>query len=357
MAYVVKHPPVESVREDLVRLWTSNLPVDVDAHAKFAWYYRQNPLGPGEAVLLETDQGGDDGKSAEWVGCAGIGLRRFALHGVEHKTALLADLAVEKKHRTVMPALVLTRGVRAHCQREYPLVYGFPNKHAEGLFARLGYVQLGKMTRYALVLRHADYAARKIPVRPLAEAAGFLVDGVYRMAWLRDSLARRSTVAFETMDAFDPRFDDLWRRAKGNYPIVGYRGADFLRWRFRQNVGLRYEIMGLRRRSDSRLDAYVVVENENDSVAHVADVFGADDEHVETLLAMLATHLRARGFTSMSIRFLGMPSFVRVLGRLGFQAREANRMVIADAALDLADRRDVVADPSNWYVLDGDEDS
>ncbi len=357
MAYSVKSPDVESVRDVLVRLWKSNLPVGVDAYAKFDWSYRKNPLGPGSAVLLETDVGGADGKSAEYVGCAGVGMRRFFMGGELVKTALLADLAVEKKHRTVMPALVLTKGVRALCEREFQLVYGFPNKHAEGLFTRLGYVQLGRMTRYALVLRHAQYAARKIPNPLLAAAAGWIADLPYRAAWQHGIAARRTSFALEFIEAFDPRFDDLWQRAKASYPLLGYRGADFLNWRFRESVGFEYQIVALRDADGTKLRAYAVLELDKGTVIHLADVLGETDRHVELLLTMVASTYRSRGFASISVRYLGHPRFVELLGRLGFREREATRMVIADASGDLASSRDFIADAKNWYILDGDEDS
>src|SRR5687768_3975819 len=119
--YVVERRPVAEVEADLRRLWDDNLTVAGGVARKFAWLYREAP---------------------------------------DLRAGVLADLAVDRPHRSVGPALALAREAKAWTLGNLDLAYGFPNKLAEGVFKRVGYKVLGTMPRYARVLRHAGYAAR-----------------------------------------------------------------------------------------------------------------------------------------------------------------------------------------------------
>src|SRR4051794_2215991 len=134
MAYRAVQTGAHEARASLIRLWTRNLPVGTAVDDKFRWFYLDSPAGPAEAFLLEPQDGPDQGRA---VGCAGIGQRDFAYRGQPVRAALLADLAVDKSHRTVLPALTLQRGVQRYTRGAFDLSYGFPNKHAVAIHTRL----------------------------------------------------------------------------------------------------------------------------------------------------------------------------------------------------------------------------
>ena len=367
MAYSVSTPNVDSAAATLVRLWTDNLPVVGDPHAKFRWYDRDNPIGVGHAMLLSS------GETDVAVGCGGIGIRRLFVNGTPIETALLADLAVDKAHRTLMPALVLTKALRNYCREHYQLTYGFPNKHAEALFKRIGSHFLGRYTRYALVLRSAAYIGNRIGDKfgggpRVAQSAGWVADASLRIRRrLRPTGVWRHGLRLDWADtaahpdhaadhALDNRLNQLWAVSSHRYAVMGYRGADFVRWRFLDRPNGPAELALLVERDSSVIRGYAAVERDG-GAAHVVDLLAASDEDETALLTALAREMYQRGCTSLSLRFLGSPSFVERLLNLGFRPRDSNRAMILEVGDALQPQRDMLHDLTNWYILDGDEDS
>src|SRR5262249_27396916 len=107
MAYRALLADAVDEREALVRLWTENLPVRGDPHAKLHWFYGDAPGGRGTAFLLRAS---DDA----FVGCAGLSGRTLYYRGHPIRAALLADFAIDKRHRSGLAALTLQRAVKRH---------------------------------------------------------------------------------------------------------------------------------------------------------------------------------------------------------------------------------------------------
>ena len=206
-AYRARLTEAHEARSSLTELWSRNLPVGTVVDDKFRWFYLEAPLGPASAFLLEAQDGPDQGRA---VGCAGIGLRELAYRGKVLRAALLADLAVDKSHRTVLPALTMQRAVRKHTQSAFDLSYGFPNKHAVAVHTRIGFHLLGHMQRWVLVLRHAPYLQRVMDLPIVPGIAGRVVDAARRVERAPRSLPARVWRKLELLDEVDERFDQLW---------------------------------------------------------------------------------------------------------------------------------------------------
>lgn len=331
-------------RDELVRLWGDNLPVAGDPHAKLDWLYLRSPVGPGEAFVLR-----DEGEAT--VGCAGITTRELWCGDRVLRAGLLGDLAIDRAHRTGMPALVLQRATKRHVEATYDLSYGFPNANAVALHRRIGFHELGVMSRYVRVLRHGGYLARKYGRPGVMRAAGAMVDG----AKLGVRFARAVPPAIRAelcwLDDFDPRFDELWERTHRFWGVVGRRDAALLRWRFSRE---RVRIAGLVERNGTQLLAYAVVGGEAGDLAHIHDLFGPLDA-LSDLLTMLVPALTVRGHSALSMRFLGDPRMMELVVRHGMELRDAKRSVIATFSPQCADGR--LRQWASWYITDLDEDS
>jgi hypothetical protein len=153
-AYDAEERDLDAVAEEMAQIWSRNLEtIGEGVPAKVDWFYRSSPTGPGRVVMLRSSCDG-------LVGCQGIGVRRVLLGDRALRAALLADLAVDLGHRTLHPALTLVRRTREVPSGVSDYQYGFPDKNAAALFARVGYHRLGHMTRYARVLRTRPYLER-----------------------------------------------------------------------------------------------------------------------------------------------------------------------------------------------------
>jgi hypothetical protein len=349
--YVAEEREVDRAAADMLRLWgTSLTSVDGDAPGKLDWFYRVAPGGPARAVMLAAP--GDGGGAA--VGCIGIGFRRTWLGDHPLRAALLADLAVDPGHRTLLPALTLVRRAREVAGGTADFQYGFPNRKAVGVFRRVGYQQLGTMRRRVRVLRSERYLRRPIPVPLLARLGGALADAVLTAVGTVPRLRAASAYRLSFQEAPDARLDDLFAAARRRHRVIADRSREFLHWRFFARAG-GAELATLVRRADGALRAYAVVFRD-DGVAHLSDFLAASDPELEALLALLTPALRARGCSSASARFLGAGAIARLLERSGFRPREDGRAVVIDAGGDAA-LAATLGDPESHYLTDADEDN
>lgn len=368
VTYAVVEAEPEAVATHLQRLWGANLTVAGDVARKFRWLYRDAPDRAGVVFMLAARGGEADGAGDAFVGTAGVCVRRFQVGGREVTAALLADLAVDRDHRSLLPALNLVRQVKAHALGAHALAYGFPNHNAVGVFKRAGYQALGTINRYARVLRHHEYidhirnsevprlpgpalfrrvVDRALAIPPLARAGTTAIDVGRLLQGTPDVMRAWRHHRLEWLDGPDERFDALWEHARAEYAIVARRSAAFLRWRFPADPGTRYA--ALVRRSDRSVVAYAVVQLE-DGTAHLRDLFGHHDAFAP-LIDRLLPALYRRGATSASIRYLGGPRLTELLARRGFAQRPGERTIMWAAATPTP------GDPAQWHLLDADEDT
>jgi hypothetical protein len=349
MGYLVRTPDVAEARDAMLSIWATNLSVRGAPEARLRWFYSDGPHGPGWAFLLHT---GDPREAP--VGVAGLGIRRLWLGDRPLHAGLFADLAIERAHRSGLPALALVRAVRRHVADQLDLGYGFPNHKAVAIYRRAGYHQLGEMQRYVRVLRSGPYVARRVRPPALACAAAAVADlaiAAYDRA--RARLVRGFELTW--IHAFDPRFDGLWAEGRHLAPIACERTEALLTWRFLRQPGHRYRIATLLDRRTRRLRAYAVVRVDT-PVPELSDLYGAGLGELDALLRLLLPALSALGHGSVTLRFLGTPALPALLARHGFRLRPERRMV----ALALGDRlagEPAVTDPAAWYLTDLDEDS
>lgn len=365
-AYTVERTRPDDVADDLCALWDRNLTVEGGVRAKFAWLYRDAPRRASDVFLLVAGDGAR-------VGTAGVGVRGIQLGDRDGAAGLLADLAVDKNHRSVGPALALTRAVKEWALGQYDIAYGFPNKLAAGVFKRVGYRTLGTITRWARVLRHRGYVDRvrqldlqRVPpaVRELlyrgVEWPGFA--SVASRAIDVAQLARRSpaTVAAARQLRLSPAgnparaIDDLWRRARGEYEVCGFRTHEVLAWRYppAPHRGWWHAYA----RGGGELRAYAVVDR-IDNHAHIKDIFGHRAEVLQ-LLDLLPPALYRSGAHSISFRYLGASWLSDGLSARGFQPRQSERMIavgIGDALPAAMHAR--IGDATAWHLTDFDEDT
>jgi len=334
-------------RASLIRLWRANLKSHGDAAAKLDWLYLDGPAGRAEVFVLRDDE--------HPVGCAGITVRELWHHDRPLRAALLADFAVDRAHRTGFPALILQRSVKRHVDAAFDLSYGFPNASAVAIHRRIGYRELGVMTRYVRVLRHGPYLERRF-ARGVARIAGAVIDAAKLAVRLARTVAPSRRSALRWLDDVDPRFDRLWQATRGAYGIACRRDAAFLRWRFLRKPGERNVIATLVGRSTDELRAYAVVGGAAGGMATLLDLYGELDA-IGELLTLLMPALYARGHTAVGVRFLGDPRMSALLATQRFSVRDHNRVVIVNAGASCPIDRAILEDAAAWYLTDLDEDT
>jgi hypothetical protein len=361
--YVVDVETPERAREDLLRIWGENLRLAYGAEEKFDWIYRRAPRRPDRVFMLRASS---DTSPVRTVGTAGIGLRRFQVGERVADAAVLVDLAVDKEHRGLVPALKLVRSVRSAALGKWDLAYGFPNQSAIGVFRRARYRPLDTFGRYARLLRHENYLQRiaelpRVPKQvgrmlswPLAPAIAAAILDAGRLVYDAPRIAAAAhRYRLRWPDRADERCDELWQRVRGQYRIVGERSAELLRWRFPRERGFR--VAYLEARGDGRLAAYAVLQR-SERFEAIVDLFG-EPAALGPLMDRLALAATFAGAEVLSFDFMGTRRMTDVLSSRGFRRVEVGRTVVYDFGEDVApSERDLAGDPQSWFLTDADED-
>ena len=356
MTYSVRQVEALTDDEQLLQLWKRNLELEGDLERRFAWYYIENPAGPGISYVLEHEADG----VKQVVGSAGLNLRTFWLNGKAVSAGIMGDFNVDRAHRSLFPAFRLQRAICGHARKEFGFSYGFPNKMAEPVLRRSGFKKLGMHSRYSRPLRSAEYVGKLISNRLAARGISWGADLLMRELDRGRSLPARLLYELQWLPDVDERFDQLWRMSRGTYQIIGNRGADAVRWRYCNKTDEDYDVVAICHRRSDMLMSYAVIQPElSKGVAHLRDCFGKNEQCIDLLLSMLLPQLRDRGFSSVSISFLGPRWFILLLQRHGFFYREddTDKVVVVDAAtknLGIDEAR--LLDQERWYLTEFDED-
>ena len=345
-------PPEAS--DDHLAVWERNLGLPVPARQRFEWLYRDNPAGPSRLAVLQASS--TDGQPPSIVGTAGYGTRCLLLAGEPRAAAVLADLAVDKAHRTALPAIMLAREMRKEVVKNYPLVYAFPNHNAAPLLLRIGYRQIGETRRFVLVLRHRRHlSAKRLGAGGLRAASLGLDAARAALVAARAASALRAYRLRWVPEPDDQQFDQLWREAGRDYRLVGVRDAAFVRWRLLRRPEGRLDLAVLTNARSGALEAYAAVAHEG-GVVHVRDLFG-HRRALDPMVRLLSASLMARGAEAISVRLFGAPALASCLTMLGFHVRADRRSVIVGAGASLGQVPLDVFDADTWYLTDADEDA
>ncbi len=341
--YSVSETDIHDSRAVLHRLWADNLHVRGGLDARLRWFYCDGPHGPGRALVLRAHDAA--------VGCAGVGVRTLVHRGTALRAALFADLAIDRPHRSGLPALTLLRAIQAEVARDFDLGYGFPTPRAIALYRRAGFVDLGRMYRYVRVLHSQRYLAAAAPrLRVAAAVADRALAAAARLHALR---ARRFELDWPAR--FDARFDRLWQAVRAGDRagdrIACERSAAFLGWRFAHD---RHRIAAIVRRDTGALAAYGVLRPAEHGLLELVDLLGAGDRELDAAIALIVPAARRLGFAAIGLRFLGDPRVIRVLRAHGFVRRGEPRSIVVAPG-----RGSVLAalpTRTAWYLTDLDED-
>lgn len=226
--------PMRGTEEDVRRLQAcfaaNGSRKEMDA---LRWQYLQRPV-PGTFVDFALDGEAVAGIHAVVPIPARIG-------GAVRPAGQTLDILTDARFRGRGVFIRLGDSVHARAAREgLAFVYGFPNaSSAPGFFSKLGWIRLGTApflvrplrTRYFLArLPRIGRALARVPDLPLPRPAAVRPDGTV-----------------EPLAEWGPELDAVWERFAAGIGVAVQRDAAYLRWRFGQKPGERYEARVLRR--------------------------------------------------------------------------------------------------------------
>jgi hypothetical protein len=346
MAYSVEEAKLEQAGKIIFKIWENNLANPRKSSDKWEWYYFKNPFGRGRCWFLR------DSESGAVVGSAGMGRRRLKIGDRVTSCGLMSDLAVDKPHRILKPAILLQQTIRHCVGGDVDLAYGFPNPQATAVMTLAGFRKVGQLTRYARVLKHESFIHDKLLIGPLSGIVGKCLDWLSRVWFSKPWIRMPMNHVLEDIHSFDYRFDELWERCKSMFLILGVRSSQFLTWRYAQCPLAAYQTVGLVDRSLGRLQGYIVFHHSGQSI-HIVDMFFESFAMLDVLLKELFVKMRNSEQRSISISLLAPWQVIECLASFGFVSRNEHRAFVL-AGNGAGD--DLIYHSESWYLVTGDDD-
>ena len=345
-------------KRDVLALADRNLLVPLQGReARYAKYYEQNPAGPPSFFLAR------DETSRAFVGMAAAFPTRLRVFGEVVPAAVSGDFAVDDGHRGFGPSVALQRAVvSALDENHLQCAFGYPSEDAEPIVKRVGYVDLGRLSRFAKVLETrllVDMHVRSAALaRPLGALSSVALDPVLSVVSRERLRRRRHGFRVERPDRFDDRFSNVWESTWRQHAVTTERTPELLNWKYEQG-GTRdggiYTIFSLHG-SDDRVAAYAVY-RVRDRIRHLVDIaFLPSREVVDALLSELILDARQHEVRAITLLHLGSPNLLtRRLWMFGFLRREAKSGVRIYVSPSSGLGQEMV-EAGNWYFLTGDAD-
>jgi GNAT superfamily N-acetyltransferase len=346
-------------KRDVLALADRNLLMPLQGReARYAKYYEQNPLGPPTLFLAR------EAESQSFVGMAAAFPTRLRVFGELVPGAISGDFAVDDEHRGFGPSVALQRAVVSALEENgLRCAYGYPNENSEPIVKRIGYADLGHLSRFVKVLRSSVVVDRYVPSPGLARVAAAVsrvgVDpllSVVSREWLRRP---RHGFRVEQPDRFDDRFSDLWEATRRQHTITTERTPDLLNWKYElgeaSDGGGLFTIFSLVD-SHNRVAAYVVY-RVRDGIRHLVDIaFLPSRDVVDALLSEVILDARRDGVPAVTLLYIGSPNLLtRRLRAFGFiRLTDESRLRVYVPGNSRLDRN--LVERRNWYFLTGDAD-
>lgn len=344
MNYSVTCVDLERNRDDIVLLWKRNF--QDFPRKRYDWIYQKNPYGKALSwVALETDSG-------SLVGTTSLFPRKMNVNGKTVRVGIAGDFAVNWEHRGSNVAIKLQRAVVTSMnQNDFKFIYGISNRQAEPVQLRVGYVRLGKIDRWAKLLKTTKYF-KAFPLRWLMSKP---LDFVMKNLSKEGRYRRAEGYTIEELSSFDKRFDLLWKKASRQFNIIGERSKDYLNWRYGKSPRRNYHVFSLIQKDNQEIWGYVVyyIRNKEGFIADMLFLnFGSA---LDSLLSEFILYLRGQDVESISIFLFGCPPLAKKLKGFGFFRREEESRILVYLDKN-SPYADFVLNRSNWFLLEGDRD-
>ena len=350
MTYSTRNIKYPDDKEYLTNILNKYLEFKKGAKSSIEWNYESDLVNTASGRILLYK---DDSLNEHQIGSLNVLSRTFLVNRKHYKASLLGDFVVELQHRTLSPALKLSKDIAKYALENSVFVYGLPNKKAFPVLKMSGFKSIGLLTRYAYITSYSIFLPRifHMPVMPFF--VGAIID-LIKGSWTHFiNILSLSNHKIEEVSAFDDDFDTLIKYSEFNQLIANTRSAAYLNWRYFKNSEHDYRVLVCRKNDNNFPKGYVVIEVEQ-AVIHIRDIFAATSEVFSVLLKAVKEMAININSGVISFSFLGASSIIDLIRKSGFKPRESIRHFIVKA--DNEELWNMLNNKDNWFIVDGDED-
>lgn len=347
---------VEATSQDdynaAILLWENNLPINNGTgKGKLEWFYKGNPFKKGIIWLLFSNA------EKKPVGVGGIGFRPFLWKEKIITGAILADLAIEKKHRTLGPALLLQKTILQDAVKKADFFYAFPNKGAEAVLKRVGYKKNNSYSRFVKIIRSKVFLEKKINKilaliisKPMDLLLGLMVK---RQIWLHGN--RKYSEG--NVDFTDSEIDRLCGMPFDVSRVSSQKDRGILKWRYHDCPYINYYAFGVFNKK--QLVGMLVYYKSSDDYAVITDIIvdGMDNNKVLSILfGRFEAYCYKNKVNAISINLSKDMDYQTFIVKRGYFFREENGTIMLYTDSEKNKLPDIT-DAAQYFWSIGDEDN
>jgi hypothetical protein len=335
--------------QDCLRRNRTRYEEDEIFEARFDWAYRDNPHGPGKAWLA-IDQ-----NKNQVVGFTSAFPRKVRVNDQLLTGWNCADFSIDQEYRTLGVAMKLRRAAKDCVDRgEFDFLFAHPNQRMLAVHEKVGHQAIGKMVRYAALLRLENKLETLTGNKLAANALAALGNPILHL--VTPGRARTGQYDFFVKEetSFGAEYDRLFELASARHRVIVQRDSGYLTWRFLQNP--LYRTHSLRMQRGHELHGYALF-YEAQGAAHVMELLVEGQQaEMQVLLRALIHHLRKAGLSSVSLRLHDLNPWLEPAQHLGFRYREDATSTVMAYARVSSSYAATILEGKKWFMTVGDRD-
>jgi GNAT superfamily N-acetyltransferase len=317
------------------------------------WMYRENPAGEGLIRLAEAD--------GRVVAQHMMVPLRLLVNGQTVTACMGMEAMTHPDYRRQGLFNRLTREVFDDAAvRGIEIQTGMPNELSGAQYAKInGWFKVANPKVLIRAFNWKNVIGLKISNKSLsgvvAAGAAPLFD---KIIYRPHSAPEIEGLTITEISSFDERFDRLWDRFSGRYPIITIRDSRYLNWRY-HIPGIRYSVYAAAEGSEVR--GYITMSERplrTARVSYVADMIAESEPVMHCLISKAVLACRLAGVDLIAYSLLADEAYYRVLRRNGFMPYSLiknNYLGVYSRSKQIS--RSFLQNPSNWFFQHADTDT
>ncbi len=348
MSYSIIQADLQKDKQSIISLWKKNFQQILEG--RYSWIYENNPSGLPVCFLLKYD--GDN----SIVGTISLFPRAMFLQGQRIQAYICGDLVVDKKHRSLGPALSLFKAAISKCEGETSsILISVPNKSSEPVSLRAGFQILGEYTQMTRIIKTYPYIRKKLKLSFFPRLISIPLDVFLYFRNLDLNTAHSKSCHYEILENVDDRFDNFGRQLIGRYSLKGEVCESHLNWRFIQSPYADYKIFAVSQKGVNNLIAYLVYFMTNNRIQIVDFAFNNSESAPDILFSSFYRRQKSLGIDSIALSFVGSSKLIDQLKKNRFSERSRESKIIVYAP---SSHKEIISEMKvgYWYLTSADND-
>jgi len=337
--YSILKADIKKDKKVLLDLYLRNNMQNMDKTI-FNWRYERSGSNEPDIWIIKENT------NQKIIGAGSLIPKTFFIRGRKINVASARDLVIDKKHRTILPAKILQETIiNKYQDLGYKFIIGIPNEKAYPLFLKLGYKEIGEFKQFVKITNLTCVPQDKLPsILGMKFIQAILNFGSKLLA--KENYYRKNTsYNVELLNNFDIRFNVLFNKVSGNYPIIGNKRLHILKQKNYNSPLFKYQIFCITRKNE--LLGYIIFFN-TDNLCQITNMLCINDKNIyEALIAEFIKFTKNNKKGAIIFHYFGNESYIDILKKYNFFNTDNNMkmMIYKD---NFQDDKSLI-NSNNWY--------